>query len=101
MEKRNVCRLTKDEKKHYSDNLMILRAQSGYTLNYVSICTGIPLSTYNGYEGGYCVPSVEREKVICDFWHVTPQDLLIPNKLLFIEEVVNKRGLHKRHYQYT
>lgn len=60
----------------FNERLRQLRLEAGYTLKYVSLNIGIPLSTYSNYEQGIREPSLAVLKLICDFYNVSSDYLI-------------------------
>lgn len=52
-----------------------IRREQRYTLQAVAEKTGIPLSTYTAYEGGYRTPRVDAAIKIAKFFGVKVEDI--------------------------
>ena len=52
-----------------------IRREQRYTLQAVADATGIPLSTYTAYEGGYRTPRVDAAVKIAEFFKVKVEDI--------------------------
>lgn len=63
------------EKSAMAANLAYMRKHYGYTLKEISETIGIPVKSYFNYESGISGMSEERLKMVCEFWHVTPEEL--------------------------
>ncbi len=68
---RNMVELTKLPK-----NLKDLRKQYGYTQTYVADSIGISCSSYQAYEWGVTVPTLQNFVKLANLYSVTCDDLL-------------------------
>ena len=68
---RNMVELTKLPK-----NLKDLRKQNGYTQTYVADSIGISCSSYQAYEWGVTVPTLQNFVKLANLYSVTCDDLL-------------------------
>ena len=61
---------------HLADNLKQLRAQNGYTQQYVASQIGISCQSYQAYEWGVTVPTLQNFIKLAQFYDVSLDELI-------------------------
>lgn len=81
MKRRKTCcresRFPQEVRIRYGKNLEYIRKLYDYKLRVVAEVAYVSVSTIFKYEAGFFAPSEETEKLLCNFYHIEPEDLLL------------------------